>query len=827
MPVPCPATPRPPSPALPLAALSIGGKFFAAAGGGTIWLNGVSYGPFAPNADGEPFPADDLLVRDLEQIRALGFNLLRIYELPTPTLLRETARLGLYLLVGIPWTDHVDFFADAALTAEIRRCVPDTVRRLRYHDQIAGFLIGNEIEKTLTRWLDPLRVRQFLEDLIDDCREAAPGRLLGYATYPSTEYLMPRNADFCAANLYLESEGAMDAYLQRLQNLAGNKPLLITEFGLDVRNHGEAAQEATAVWLRDCLLRAGAAGGVWFSYTDEWFRGGRSVTDWQFGLVDAQRCPRQVCGLLPQLPTRLSVSKTAPRISVVVCTYNGSSTLQRCLESLQTLAYPDYEVIVIDDGSTDASGDIATGMPGICYYRQDHAGLSVARNFGAEVATGAIIAYTDDDCIAHPDWLLHLHRAFEDPTCVAAGGPNIPPPPRNRTERVVAAAPGAPAHVLLNDAEAEHLPGCNLAIRRETLRGIGGFRPRFRAAGDDVDICWRLRETGGKLRYVPGAMVWHHRRFSIGAYLRQQRGYGDAEAHLMKEHPQRFGPLGGARWSGCIYGDTPLVGDPAEGLVFHGTFGNALFQGIYAQANRWMLDWFSGLMWLALAGLALCFQAPLTALVLIVSGLIAAIIRQKRLPRPPFPLGLRGTLLLWLLCLAQPLVREWARLRGMVKLSARPNFAPRFSEVFHPAPPTRWTHQGHGTTLKFWSTSGFDRNRWLDGFKAVLAGRRIPFREDDGWRRFDLELHPRWPISPSVISVTEYHGEGRQLTRVRVFFRCAKWLIVTLVGLALLAASPWTPMVVKGVLVAPIIVGVIVALVLKARLRILLHESLR
>ncbi|MCB1210469.1 MAG: hypothetical protein KDK97_14145, partial [Verrucomicrobiales bacterium] len=330
-------------PALPPAALSVGGKFFETAGK-SLWLNGVSYGPFAPNAAGEPFPAKETLTQDLEHIRSLGFNLLRIYELPTAFLLRETARLGLYLLVGIPWTDHVDFFAEAALTAEIQRNVTDTVRSLQHHDQIAGFLVGNEIEKTLTRWLDPLRVRQFLEDLIERCREAAPERLFAYATYPSTEYLMPRNADFCAANLYLESQVAMDAYLRRLQNLAGNKPLLITEFGLDVRNHGEAAQEETAVWLRDSLLRAGTGGGVWFSYTDEWFRGGRSVRDWQFGLVDAERNPRQVCQTLPNLPTRISAGKTVPKISVVVCTYNGASTLKRCLESLQTLVYPDYEV---------------------------------------------------------------------------------------------------------------------------------------------------------------------------------------------------------------------------------------------------------------------------------------------------------------------------------------------------------------------------------------------------------------------------------------------------------------------------------------------------
>ena len=121
---------------------------------------------------------------------------------------------------------------------------------------------------------------------------------------------------------------------------------------------------------------------------------------------------------------------------------------------------------------------------------------------------------------------------------------------RNRIEAVVAAAPGAPAHVLLDDTEAEHLPGCNLAIRRSALAAIGGFRVAYRVAGDDVDVCWRLRAAGGRLRFAPGAMVWHHRRYRVRAYLRQQRGYGHAEALLMRDHPERFGPLGGARWCG-------------------------------------------------------------------------------------------------------------------------------------------------------------------------------------------------------------------------------------------------------------------------------------
>jgi hypothetical protein len=96
------------------------------------------------------------------------------------------------------------------------------------------------------------RVRDFIESLIESHDEQAPRTLISYATYPSTEYLVPRNADFLAVNVYLESREAFTACLSRLQNLAGNKPLIITEFGIDVNAHGEQRQAEVMRWQHDC-----------------------------------------------------------------------------------------------------------------------------------------------------------------------------------------------------------------------------------------------------------------------------------------------------------------------------------------------------------------------------------------------------------------------------------------------------------------------------------------------------------------------------------------------------------------------------------------------
>lgn len=749
------------------------GKYLRLGDGAPFFLRGVSYGPFQPNSRGEPFPEDERLAADLRHIASLGVNTLRLYELPTAAVLREAEALGLRLIVGIPWMEHVDFMADRALRREIKARIADATRRLGGHACVAAFLVGNEIEKTLVRWMGPERVRDFIESLITTARRHAPDTLISYATYPSTEYLVPRNADFLAVNVYLESPEAFACCLARLQNLAGNKPLLITEFGLDVAAHGAAKQAEVLRWQHDCLLRGGCAGGVWFAYTDEWHRGGRAVTDWSFGIVDHARQERPACAVMRGLEVELPPPATPPRISVIVCTRNGAPTLRACLESLVVLRYPDFEVLVVDDGSTDTTAEIAQEFDRVRYHRQEHAGLSVARNEGARRATGSILAYTDDDCIAHPHWLLHLGHAFEEKEVVAAGGPNIPPPPRNRIERVVAAAPGAPAHVLLSDTEAEHLPGCNLAIRKDVLERIGGFQAGFRAAGDDVDVCWRLREHG-VLRFAAGAMVWHHRRLTVRAYLRQQRGYGHAEALLMRAHPERFGPLGGARWRGGIYGDRLPADHPVEGSIFHGPFGLGAFQTIYAASSfRWW-EWLTGLLWIAAALAALACRQWGLALGVLLFALWAAWRTSTHNADAAGLRGLRDRLLLGWLSGAQPVVREWARLLGMLRLGARPTWQPVLPEIMPPEMPHKQAVSLG--TLKFWSEAGVTREAWLEALRHTLKTSHVIFRQDDGWRWFDIEAWPNGTLSRAFLSVTEYHGEGRCLTRVRLILRMRRGL---------------------------------------------------
>src|SRR5258705_2141257 len=203
------------------------------------------------------------------------------------------------------------------------------------------------------------------------------------------------------------------------------------------------------------------------------------MEDGSFGLVDREHkptpsfgeTPRQYLGALPPKLPRY------PRVSVVVCAYNAERTMDQCLASLAVLNYPDYEVIVVNDGSRDRTLAIAERY-GFCrIISQSNQGLSVARNVGAEAATGEIVAYTDSDWVADPDWLSYLVARMETGNLAACGGPNFPPPEDSLVPAAVAVSPGGPTHVLISDEVAEHIAGCNMAFRRDALMAPGGFDP--------------------------------------------------------------------------------------------------------------------------------------------------------------------------------------------------------------------------------------------------------------------------------------------------------------------------------------------------------------
>ena len=163
-----------------------------------------------------------------------------------------------------------------------------------------------------------------------------------------------------------------------------------------------------------------------------------------------------------------------PLVTVVVCSLNGAQTIRDTMEGLRALQYPNFDVILVDDGSTDDTASIA-GEYRCRVISTENRGLSNARNTGWQEAESGIIAYIDDDAYPDPHWLTYLAHVFLTSEYVAVGGPNLAPPGDGWIADCVANAPGGPVHVLLSDTEAEHIPGCNMAFRRSALEAVGGF----------------------------------------------------------------------------------------------------------------------------------------------------------------------------------------------------------------------------------------------------------------------------------------------------------------------------------------------------------------
>jgi GT2 family glycosyltransferase len=755
----------------------IAGKFFVR-GTQQLRIHGVTYGPFAPNRAGEAFPSPERVAEDFLRMRAAGINALRTYHPPPEWFLHQADAEGMNLFIDVPWPKHLCFLESAQAQRQAHQLVHQAAKHGQGHPCVLAYSIGNEIPTNIVRWHGRRRVQRFLAELADTARQADPESLLTYANFPPTEYLEPSFLDFATFNVYLHDRETFRRYLLRLQNLVGDKPLLLGELGMDTLRHGEIAQaEFLAGHVREATL-LGLAGTFVFAWTDDWFTGGYPIQDWAFGITHNDRAPKASYHALREVFERSAAQllPQAPRVSVVVCSYNGGATLEQCLRSLRTLDYPDYEVLVVDDGSTDDTQAILARFPEVRAVHQANQGLSVARNVGLRAATGAIIAYTDSDCFADRNWLTHLVHQLQHTGAAGVGGPNLTPED-GRLAGCVAAAPGQPGHVLVSNQVAEHIPGCNMAFRREALLAVNGFDPIYRKAGDDVDLCWRLQQAGHWITFAPGAFVWHHRRQTPRAYLRQQAGYGEAEALLRFKHPDKFNGRGDGKWRGVLYGAS-LRGLSLPGaLIYRGIFGTGLFQCLYQPGTaHWAmlpatLEWHLAAACLAgLAALAWPLAwiavAAMFGLSLLVAALQAA---QARLA--PAHDGPAARLLVMGLCYLQPLVRSWRRY--CTRLFA---YRPPVPDAGLRQCPARRLPLTGRHTVAYWSEDGLERLQLLGCVVVYLNEHRWGRALDSGWSDWDLEIycHP-WTVV-QVFTAQENHGGSKRLLRVRYRLRPSGYL---------------------------------------------------
>lgn len=245
-------------------------------------------------------------------------------------------------------------------------------------------------------------------------------------------------------------------------------------------------------------------------------------------------------------------TSSRPVLSVVVCTYNGERSIAACLAALQAQTIcSQIELLVVDDGSQDRTAELIAAQGLTAIRMVPNGGLSAARNAGIVAARGAIIAFTDDDCVVDSRWAEQLvtawHTAGDD--VVGIGGEvdalSTDTFARRYLDRT---CPLAPLELGLGEARSIgrrlawyfnptrgsgvrrvfSLVGANMSFRAAALRGVGGFDPVIRFGGDEEDLCTRLRERFGAHCLVvdPAIRIRHDFAPGLAGSLRRGYGYG-------------------------------------------------------------------------------------------------------------------------------------------------------------------------------------------------------------------------------------------------------------------------------------------------------------
>lgn len=240
--------------------------------------------------------------------------------------------------------------------------------------------------------------------------------------------------------------------------------------------------------------------------------------------------------------------------SVVLCTTATRPSLEACLDSLERLDDPWFEVIVVENGPRARLSAVDLAARGMRHVHEPRKGLDVARNRGMQEALGAVVAYIDDDCIADRNWLGGLRRAFADASVTLVCGRVVPATVERDTHRWFEERytfDRGPIHKDYDVSAVHHnsfpyFPynvgavgaGCNMAVRRSSLEAVGGFDVALDmgsliGGGGDLDAMARVAQLGGTVRYAADALVLHAHRDDMRELRWQFWGYGLSQGALV------------------------------------------------------------------------------------------------------------------------------------------------------------------------------------------------------------------------------------------------------------------------------------------------------
>jgi O-antigen biosynthesis protein len=707
------------------------------------------------------------------------------------SILDVVAQAGLYSIVELRVAPEELLERNSFAAANSR--IAHAANILQSNPALGGFLIDCPITQDVLRAGGLGAARKRLNALLKTIRDRAPHALLSIKLRPETRALSMLEEDFLYGEIPALPPVEIRDFVVSLHNVAEIRPVII-EFAQSSPGQDEAVAMA---------FGTGAAGVVAppvpAPASHDWLgvRMLRANDLMPFVTLN---------GTCPPRPSAI------PMVSVVICAYNAERTMRPCLESLRKLEYPNYEVVIVDDGSSDTTAEISMDFPEFRLIRQANKGLSVARNVGMHAARGEIIAYTDSDCVVDPHWLTLMVRAMEEGGFDGCGGPNLSPHEEGRVEACCAASPGAPCHVLVSDSRAEHLAGCNMIFTKAALLKVGGFDPIFRTAGDDVDVCWRMIDAGFTLGFAPAAFVWHFRRNTIKAYYGQQRGYGRAEALLYPRYADRFNLLGQIAWRGTIPGIARTIPGGSTKRVFWGAY-NAGTQTLFDPALTLAKVLPQTLEWNVLAALAMvmsivCGWTLIPALAMLALGPIWALYYAWHAPLEKCHRSFTSRLLIAYLSYTGPMIRTITRYRTRAAAMMKKDDA----EMVRQRPTINWLKRS--VSLNYWNEDYTLRESLLDRMLTLFARVGHPVAIDNGWNDYDAELRPNIWTRIELKTADEEHGGNRVTNHVVARVRLTKLSHYALgAGASLVAAAAFAgvPEVALGIAALTIAGGVCLA----------------
>ena len=227
-------------------------------------------------------------------------------------------------------------------------------------------------------------------------------------------------------------------------------------------------------------------------------------------------------------------------VSIIIPTFNGAARIAKCLEAILNLrTNREVEIVVVDDGSTDATAEVVRSYSGVRLITQTNSGPAAARNRGALEARSRILIFTDDDCVPAPDWLEAMLEPFSDPDVVGAKGA-YRTHQRSLVARFVQIEYEDRYRIMAAVKDIDFIDTYSAAFVRDRFLEMNGFDTSFPVAcAEDIELSYRMSARGWKMRFAPAAVVYHTHPDSLWRYLKKKYKFAFWRVLAVRKNPSK------------------------------------------------------------------------------------------------------------------------------------------------------------------------------------------------------------------------------------------------------------------------------------------------